>query len=41
MAKMQREMALEILTQYFAEIYLPYKAIQVGSKTIILIMGNP
>lgn len=31
---------LEILTQYFTEIYLPYSAFQVGSQTIILIMGN-
>lgn len=41
MAKMQREMALEILTQYFTEIYLPYNTFHVGSKTIILIMVDP
>lgn len=38
---MAGEMALEILTQYFTEIYLPYDAFCMGSKTIILIMGKP
>lgn len=38
---MQREAALEILTQYFTEIYLPYNTFQVVNKAMILTTGNP
>lgn len=41
MAKRQRGMILEVLTQYLNETYLHYNVFQVRSKPIILIMRNP
>lgn len=41
MAKREREMILEVLTQYFTGTYLHYNVVQVESEIAMPIVSNP